>query len=295
MPTTSPVNETESDNGLHLGHRAMYYVIRPVVKRLPVRVFVALSMLAAIPLGTLRAIRRAEHYGRILHCCGHKNTLLARIRLAVLGVYAKARHLERYVYERTTSLVATWDGAPETEPCVYFLANTYGSEAIAAWMDRYPAVIVRRAFAGERQLDPANASPAQMWRAFQAKMRYEATAHRHVVVGDNPMAYRPLLDGRTSVIIFQDLWDLKKNTGPVFLGSPATLMTGSLRISKLAGGLPLRFMTISPKGRDWHIHVGPRLPATYDTIATHIESDIRARPAEWMLWNEWFEFIDSRN
>jgi len=267
----------------------MYYVIRPVVKRLPVRVFAALAMLAAIAIGTLQAFRHANHLRRVLSTIGRKNSLLARIRFAVQAVYAKTRHLDWYIYEGTPHLQTTWDGPAETEPCIYVLAHFFGSENVAAWVDLHPAVMVRFEFAGEGQLDPSAASPGQMWRAHQAKLRELAAEHRQILVGDNPMACRKLLKGRQSIILYQDLWDPKRQAGSNLLGKPTTLMMGSVRIAKLAGSLPMRYMMVSPRGAHWRVHVGPRIPATYDAVAAAIENDIRDRPAEWMLWREWFD------
>jgi hypothetical protein len=264
-----------------------------MVKRFPVRVFAALAMLAAIPFGVMKALRHADYYERVLKCAGGKNTLLARIRLAILSAYAKARHLDWYIYERTPHADVTWDGPAETERCIFISAHTYGLENIGAWMERRPSILVRFEWAGEGRLDLATASPGMKWRAHQAHLRQQhAATHRHVIVGQNPMASRQLYSGSDSIIFYQDLHDPTKPDGPLLLGSPVTLRMGALRIAKRAGGLPLRYLSIRPHAGGWRIHVGPRIEATYEAIAGAIESDIRSRPAQWMLWREFFEYVD---
>lgn len=292
MPINA-VPQPETDRGLHLHHRVMYYVIRPVVKRLPVAVFAMLAMAVAIPLGLLQAFRRAGYYRRVLECAGRSNTLAERVRLAILSTYAKARHLDWYIYECTPHVQITWDGGPETERCIYICAHTYGLENVTAWMDRCPSTIVRYEWAGEGKLDLATASPGLKWRAHQAHMRQRhAATHKHVIVGQNPMASRKLYAARESIIFYQDLNDPTKPDGPPLLGYPVTLRMGALRIARRAGNLPLRYMKIIPRGGTWHFHIGPRIPATYEAIAGAIEADIRARPAQWMLWGELFNYVD---
>lgn len=292
MSSAPVVPPSDADTGLHLSHRVTYYLIRPVVKRLPVRVFAALAMLAAIPFGILQAFRRADHYRRVLECSGRPTTLAARIKLAVLSTYAKVRHLDWYIYEGTPHVQVTWDGPPETERCVYILAHMYGIENIGAWMDRCPSTLVRFTWGNEEQLDLATATPGLKWRAHQAHLRRQhAASHRHLIIGHNPMASRQLYNVADNIIFYQDLHDPQKPDGPLLLGSPVTLRMGALRIAKRTG-LPLRYLTLTARGGHWHFHVGPRIEATYDAIAGAIESDIRTRPAQWMLWRDFFDYVD---
>jgi len=281
---------------LFLKHQLLYYLFRHVARHLPTPCLACLWRVISWPAGVARALRDGQHLSRILQICGRPSSFQDRIRLGVAITYQSLRHLDFYIYEHTPRLREVWtDGPPEREPCIYIMCNMLGSEAVGAFLDRHPGVILRKLFGGEGEIEPATVSRKQKWVAHQAALRVAGSKDRTVVVGENPMKYRSLLRNRRSIIIFQDVWDESDDPPHTqFLRQATSLRLGALRLSKLASELPLRFMSIAPQGGSWVATVSPRLPLSEKAIFTRVEAEILARPEAWMRWPHFIDYVDRK-
>ena len=277
--------------------RLMCHVVWPVCRRMPVWMWVAVAYVAAVPY----AIRLLLSRRWLVHGAAQTigcDTFLHRWQLAYQMAWYRLRYLDFYFYEGVPHLKVIWpDGEPETERCLYVLSNMHGSEAMTAFMDRHPAVMVRSVFGGEGRNTYATAPTGFRWWGHLAEVREKCTRGRLLATNGPLMQYRKLFGDPRSVVIYQDLWHTAgRHQTSRFLGHDVPLKLGAVKLVEKCGDIPIRFVSIRPEGNTWIVRPTPRLPKerAADLIVQYMEAEVLARPGAWEQWEIFLEkFVPS--
>lgn len=272
--------------------RLMCHVAWPVCRRLPVWIWVAVSYLVAMPYAAILLLRRrwlVHGAARIIGC----DAFLHRWQLAYQMAWYRLRYIDFYFFEGVPHLKVIWpDNQPETQRCLYVLANMRGSETMTAFMDHYPAVMVRSVFGGEGRQTYATAPQGFRWWGHVAEVRDTCTRGRLLATNGPLMQYRKLFDDPRSIVIYQDLWHTSgKHETHRFLDHDVPLKLGAIKLAEKCGDIPIRFVSIRPQGQEWVVRPTPRLPKdrAAELIVQYMEAEVLARPGAWEQWEIFLE------
>ena len=279
-------------------HIVLYYLVRPIARRLPPAVLNAIWCVVAVPFGFGFALLRGRALARYLALASAPDRPPGTGRTSIRLTWQRLRRLDYYLRDgRLDGSLEGLDDDCAARPAIWVLCNTVGLEAVLVFMRRFPdAVVVRRRWGGEGDLHVATARPWHKWWAHKAAVRMADGAGREIVAGEHPMAYRRLIDGTRHVLVYQDVWDEDGRTTAVPLfGRPTPLNFGALRLARMASGMPLRFLSVDPDGPRWVLRAGEIIEPTAEAIRARVEQEIRRDPSRWALWPEWLAWLDHRS